>query len=108
MNGSLAGLGLFLDQFGDCLGGLGAFFDPCFDLVALQFDAAGFRPGIVSPYLLDVAAVARIAPVADDDAVKRLLFSPVAAHSNGYAHASLSFCFSGRGKVPTSLARAGN
>src|SRR5437868_20651 len=91
--GNLAGLLFSLDQFGNRLRRLGALLDPGVDLFLAEFYAARLRPRIIGANLFYITAVARKALVADDNTVKRLFLRPVAAHTNGYAHAFCSLSF---------------
>src|SRR3990170_7442839 len=90
---NLAGRFLLFDQFRDRLARLRALLDPGLDLVSVELEPTTGCTGIIGSDLLDVAAVAREAPIAHHDAVKRPLFGSMPAHANRYTHVCLSFSF---------------
>jgi hypothetical protein len=87
----LAGFLRFLNQLGNCLAWLRAVFDPGVDLFAIQFQPASGGAGIVGPYLLYIAAVSWIAPVAHHNAIKGPFLGSMSTQADRYTHALSSF-----------------
>src|SRR6185295_10645083 len=79
-----------LHELRDGEAGRGALADPSGELGLVETDLRGRLAGIVRSDLLDAPAVARLAPIGDDDAIDGVLLGAMAGESNGHGHVVVS------------------
>ena len=76
------------DDLGNAIGRLSALLDPLFDLLEVEGDRRGIALGIVGANLLDDTAIATLALVGNNDAVKRGIVGTMTCQTDNYQNFS--------------------